>query len=206
MHTFFNPDNFLWRWCGKLADFVVLSCLWLLCCLPIVTVIPSCIALYDACAHCVYGKESGTYRRFFRTFKNELRQGILMTLVWALIAFILNAGYQILCQMAAENSGLQMFSIVYFCTLMIPLGIACWAIALESRFTYTFAGLHKNALIFTFAHLPQTVAIVILFVLALNVCINIIPLVMFIPGLMVYLQTFFTERVLKRYMPEDEEE
>ncbi|MBP3673543.1 MAG: YesL family protein [Oscillospiraceae bacterium] len=205
MRTIFNPDNFLWRWSAKLADFVLLSCMWILCCLPVVTIVPSCIALYDATAHCVYGSEGGTYRRFFRTFKNELGRGIVMTLLWALIAFLLNAGYQVLCQLAEGSNGWTIFSIVYFCSLFIPLGVACWGIALESRFTYSFATLHKNAFIFAFAHLPQTAAAVILLVLALNVCINIIPLAMIIPGLMVYLQTLFTERVLKRYMPEEEE-
>lgn len=205
MQSFFNPDNFLWRWSAKLADFVVLSCMWMLCCLPVVTVIPACIALYDATARCVYGNDGGTYRRFLRTFKNELRRGIVLTLVWAIVAFLLNAGYQAITQLAAQNSNLQIVSLVYFCTLLLPVGIACWAVILESRFTYSFKVLHKNAILFTFAHLPQTVVNMVLFVLALNVCINIIPLVMVVPGLMAFLQTCFTERVLKRYMPKEEE-
>lgn len=204
MGSFFNPENFLWRWCAKLADFVMLSCLWVLCSIPVVTAVPACIALYDATARCVYGNEGATYRRFLRTFKSELRRGIPMTLVWAVAVFVLNAGYQILCHIGAENQTMQMVSIIYFCTLLLPIGIACWAVILESRFAYSFGVLHKNAVLFTFAHLPQTIANVVLFVVALNVCINIIPLVMVIPGLAAFLQACFSERVLKRYMPPEE--
>lgn len=201
----FNSENFIWRWCAKLADYVILSCFWILCCIPVVTIGPACIALYDATAHCVRGPEGGTYRRFFRTFKRELGRGILMTLMWAAICWFLNAGYQVMVQLAEGSSTWTILSIVYFCSLFIPLGTVCWAVALESRFTYSFGALHKNAFIFTFAHLPHTFAIVALLVLAINVCINFFPLIIVIPGLMVYLQSFFAERVLKKYMPAETE-
>jgi len=202
----FNPDNFLWRWSAKLADYVILSCLWLLCCIPVITIGASFIALYDSVAHCVRGPEGGAYRRFLRTFKRELGRGIVMTLVWAVLCWFLNAGYQVMTQLAEQGNTWTILSIVYFCTLFVPLGTICWAVALESRFTYSFVDLHRNAFIFTFAHLPHTFAIVALLVLALNVCMNMLPLIMIIPGLMVYLQSFFAEKVLKRYMPEETEE
>lgn len=201
MRSFFNPDNFLWRWFGKLADYVMLSCVWILCCIPVVTIGSACIALYDATAHCVRGGEGGTYKRFFRTFKRELGRGIVMTIFWAVLCWLLNAGYQVMTQLAEISNAWSVLSIVYFCTLFIPLGTACWAVALESRFTYSFGALHRNAFIFTFAHLPHTFAMAALLVLAINVCINLFPLIMVIPGLLAYLQSFFAERVMKKYMP-----
>ena len=144
------------------------------------------------------------YRRFFRTFKNELGRGFLLTLFWAVIGFFLNASYQILTQLAQQSNGWTVFSLVYFISLFIPLGIVCWAVAVESRFTNSFFGLHKTALVLSFAHLPYTIAIVALLVLVINVLINIPLLVMLLPGLMVYLQSFFIEKVLKKYMPADE--
>ncbi|MBQ7801899.1 MAG: YesL family protein [Oscillospiraceae bacterium] len=205
MRSVFNPDNFLWRGFGKLADYIVLSSLWFLCSLPVVTIGPATIALYDATAHCVRGPEGGTYRRFFHTFKRELGRGILMTLFWGILGLLLNFSYQIICQLGDGSNGWSILSIVYFCSLFIPLGTACWAVILESRFTYSFGALHKNALLFTFAYLPYTAAIVALFVVALNICINIFPLVMIVPGVMMYLLSFFSEKVLKKYMPEEEE-
>ena len=204
MGQFFNPDNFLWRGLGKLGDFFMLSCCWVLCCVPVGTIGAACIALYDATAHCVRGGEGGMYRRFFRTFKNELGRGFLLTLFWAVIGFFLNASYQILTQLAQQRNGWTVFSLVYFISLFIPLGIVCWAVAVESRFTNSFFGLHKTALVLSFAHLPYTIAIVALLVLVINVLINIPLLVMLLPGLMVYLQSFFIEKVLKKYMPADE--
>lgn len=205
MTGFFNPDNWFWRGFGKIADFFALSCFWLLCSAPLITVVPASVALYDCAAHCIYGNESEVYRRFFRTFKNELKRGIPMSLLWAAIAFILNAGFQVVRQMDADGA-LSIFSAVYFCTLFLPLGVACWAIAIESRFDHGFIALHHNALMFTFAHLPQTFCIVVLFVLTLNLCLNFIFLLMILPGIMVTLQAFFIEKVFKKYIPDEEAE
>lgn len=204
MKSFFNPDNFLWQWFGRLADFFLVSCVWLLCCIPVITAASASIALYDTVAHCIHGKEADMLRRFFRTFKNELGRGILMTIFWAIVSFVLNMGYQILTQMAAEDSAWQIFGIIYFVSLLVPLGIACWAIAIESRFTYSFGQLHRTAIFFTFAHLPQTLAVVILFVITLNLLRAIPFLVMFLPGLMVSLQAIFIEKVFNQYISAEE--
>ena len=204
MGRIFNPDNFLWRWGAKVADYVILSCLWILCSIPVVTIGASTIALFDAAARCVHGNEGGTYRRFFRTFRQELGRGIALTILWAVCGWLLNVGYQVMTQLGDGSRNWNILSIVYFCTLFIPLGVACWSVALESRFTYGFGDLHRNAFLFTFAHLPHTFAIVVLLVLAINVLLNIFPLIMIIPGLTAYLQSCFAERVLRKYMPPEE--
>lgn len=200
MKSFFNSENFLWQWFGKLADFFLVSCMWVICSMPLLTAASASIALYDTVAHCVRGKEPDMFRRFMRTFKNELGRGIGITLLWAVLAFVLNMGHRILTQMAAQDNSWQIFSIIYFVSLLVPLGIAAWAIAIESRFTYSFGGLHKTAAAFALGHLPQTLAIVALFVLTLNLIIAIPFLVMVLPGLMVTLQSLFIEKIFAKYM------
>lgn len=205
MKSFFNPDNFLWQFFGRIADYFILSCLWAVCSTPILTAGAASIALYDTVAHCIRGGERDMVPRFFGTFKRELGRGCLMILLWAVVAYILNVGHQILTQMAAQDSMWQLFSIVYFTSLLVPLGIGCWAIALESRFTYSFTELHRTALTFTFLHLPQTLGIVALFVITLNVLIYIPYLVMFLPCLMAALQSLLIEKVFAQYLPAGEE-
>ena len=203
MRSFFNPDNWFWRGFGRFADYFLLSMMWLTCCIPLVTAIPACIALYDAVAHCFRLGDDTLARRFFSTFKKELLRGILVTLLWAAVGFLLNMGYQIICQLGEDSTTWTVFSIFYSVTLFVPLGVACWALALESRFAYRFAELHKTALAFVFAHLPHTFAIVAIFVVGLNVLINFPFFVMILPAAMVHLQSVFIEKVFVKYMPEE---
>ena len=202
--NFFNPDNWLWRGFGRLADFFLLSALWILCSIPVVTIGAASIALYDTVAHCFRYNEGGMVSRFFRTFKRELVRGILLTVVWAGAGYLLNVSYQIMTQLGDGSTFWTILSLVYFVILTIPVGMACWAIGLQSRFTYGFGQLHKNAAMFALGYFPRTIAIVLIFVVFYNVLINIFILVMFLPALMVNLQSMFMEPVFRKYMPAEE--
>ena len=202
--NFFNPDNWLWRGFGRLADFFLLSALWLVCSIPVVTVGAASIALYDTVAHCFRYQESGMAGRFFRTFRKELVRGILLTVVWAVVGYLFNVSYQILTQLGDGGSAWTLISQVYFMLLLIPVGIATWAIGLESRFCYGFGQLHKNAIMCALGYLPRTIAIVLIFAVVYNLIINMFFLVMFLPALMVNLQSMIMEPVFRKYMPEEE--
>lgn len=206
MNGFFNSENWFWQGFGKLADYFIVSILWLACCIPLVTIGPATIALYDTIAHCVRGKDTQMLNRFFGTFRKELLRGIGLTVLWAAIAFVLNMGYQILVQNGETSEFWSMLSIVYFCTLFLPLGMLCWTVALESRFVYSFGQLNKAALTFTLAYLPQTLVIAAVFVVALNLCMNFPFFVMFLPGAVGHLQSVFIEKVFQKYMPDDGED
>ena len=206
MNGFFNPENWLWKFFGKLFDFFGLSCMWFLCSMPLITVGTASIALYDTAAHCLRGDETNLAKRFFRTFKKELIPGILITILWAVIAMIFWFGYQIVYQMAQVNPSISVFAVIYYFSLLIPVGVLCWVFAVESRFVYKFFQLHKMSAYFTFAHLPATLAIVILALIAIEVCVDFPFMVIFVPGILVYLQSYFIEKVFKKYMPAEETE
>ena len=206
MKRFFNPDYWLWKGFGRLADYFLISMCWLICCLPLVTAGSATIAMYDTVYHCIRENEGNLFRRFFTTLKSELLRGCLLTVIFAAAAFLLNAGYQVLTQLGDGSNAMTVLGIVYFCTLFIPLGIACWAVALESRFVYPLGQLLKNSFAFTFAYLPRTAAIVVVFVLVLNLCINFPFFLMVAPAAAGHLQSVFIEKVFKQYMPEEEEE
>lgn len=204
MNRFFDPDNFFWRWFGKMADLFLLSCLWLLCSLPIVTIGTSCIALYDSIAHCVRGPEDGPCKRFFRTFKAELWRGIGITVLWLVLAFILSTSYQFLRQMGEESRALSIYATAFAGTTLIPIGVLCWLIPLESRFTHSFIGLHKTAIYFAIGHLPTTAAITALLIVFTLITVFFPFMVMLLPGIQVTLQSWFIERVFVKYMPKEE--
>lgn len=205
MGKFFNPENFLWRGFGRIADFMFLSICFLVSSVPLVTIPAAAIALYDAIARCVYGDEGHPYRRFFRTFKSELMRSIGLTVLWALVAFVLGAGYQVLFQLT-QNSSLGILTVVYYFFLAIPVGCFCWLIAIESRFVYTFGQLHKTALFFTFKHLPATVVITALGLATFEICFNMPFFLMLLPGICAYIQSIFVEKVFEKYLPKQEAE
>ena len=201
MNGFFNPDNWLWKFFSKAFDFFGLSCMWLLSSMLLITVGPASIACYDAAAHCLRGSETNLAGRFFRTLKRELVPGLLITLVWAVIFFVLWTGLQIVSQM-----GQPILTLVYYFSMLVPVGVLCWLIPIQSRFVYKFGQLHKMAFILALTHLPHTIAITVLALVTVELCMNFPFFAIFLPGILVYCQSFFIEKVFKKYMPEEEDE
>lgn len=205
MNNFLNPDSFFWRWFGRLADALVLSLLWALCCLPVITIVPSCIALYDSIARCIHSQEDHPYKHFFLVLKAELLRGMGITLLWGVVGFFLMIGYNFLYQLGNTNQFAAIYSMVYLATMLIPLGIFAWLIPLEARFAHTFGSLHKTAATFAIVHLPTTGILLALPALAIVLILSIPALLPLLPGVVVTLQSWFIEKVFKKYLPQEDD-
>ena len=200
MSGFFNPDNWLWKFFGKAFDFFGLSCMWLLSSMFIVTVGPASIACYDAAAHCLIHGEGNLAKRFFTTLKKELVPGVLLTLIWAVICFVLWTGFQIVKEM-----GQPIVTVVYYFSMFLPLAVLCWLTPIQSRFVYKVGQLHNMAFIFAIRYLPRTILLAVLALVTLELCIDFPFFLIFCPGILAYLDALIIEKVFKKYMPEAEE-
>ena len=206
MNDLTHKENPMLYWFSKIGEFFILSILWLVLCLPLVTFIPACIALYDTVAHCIHGTEDGCISRFFKTLKSELLRGTLLSILCLGVGFLLTWGYNILYQMGKENQAIAVYSLVYLFTMLIPLGVLSWLIPVESRFEHNLFGLFRSAVVYSISHLPTT--ILLLVILAVSaVLIFLLPvLVVLMPAITVTVQSWFVERVFRKYIPQQEEE
>lgn len=190
-------------WFSKVGDFFCLSIIWILLCLPVVTIVPACISLYDSIAHCVRGDEEGSVRRFFRTLKREILKGILLNILWLVIALVLAFGYRTLLIMGQQNPAMTAYSLVYLVTMLLPLGVFAWLIPVQSRFEHTFGSLHRAAAVYAIAHLPSTIMILVIFIAAVVLTFFMLPMVLLLPAITVTIQSWFIERAFKPHMPEE---
>lgn len=83
----------------RIANMMIVSFFWVLCCLPVVTVLPACAALYYTVNKVIFGSGNGVTKAFFKSFVSALKPGVLLTVLTlvfgALIAFGLYTGSQI---------------------------------------------------------------------------------------------------------------
>jgi uncharacterized membrane protein YesL len=91
-------DNPLMKALIKIANMMIVSFFWLLCSIPIVTIMPSWAAMYHTTVKVIRGRGSGVVRDFFTSFKGAVKKGIPLTLIFvvsgALIAYALYIGNQ----------------------------------------------------------------------------------------------------------------
>ena len=68
----FNSESPFWTLVGRFGELLILSLMWFLGALPLVTFGASTAALYDTVFHCIRNRESDMFSRFWSTYKNEL--------------------------------------------------------------------------------------------------------------------------------------
>ena len=198
MSRLFSPDGLLWRILNSLTDIFAFSLIWLFCCLPIVTIGPATTALYDAVTHGIRYQETGPYRRFFRTFKADLKISIPTSLFWTAIIALGFLSLSYLQALGETNRAAAIASSAYYIIMLLPIGCACWVFPILSRFTYGFKDLNMTALRLAIAYLPQTVVLVLSTIEMVQLCVNFIFPSFFLPACLMLLWSLFTEPVFTK--------
>lgn len=198
MSRLFSPDGLLWKILNSLTDIFAFSLIWLFCCLPIVTIGPATTALYDAVTHGIRYQETGPYRRFFRTFKADLKISIPTSLFWTAIIALGFLSLSYLQALGETNRAAAIASSAYYIIMLLPIGCACWVFPILSRFTYGFKDLNMTALRLAIAYLPQTVVLVLSTIEMVQLCVNFIFPSFFLPACLMLLWSLFTEPVFTK--------
>ena len=201
----FNPDNWFYRSTEKLVDLVFLSVFWLACSLPVVTVGPATAALYNAAVRCIRGDERNSWGVFLRTFRAELKVGVLATLAVLPAAAALLFLQGLLYQTASAPAGVALYA-GYQLFLLLPLGAACYLFPVLSRFTFRTGGLLLNCAKLAVAHLPSTAAMGLMLALAIWVCSFLPLLAVVLPTAMALVQSLFLERIFRPYIRREQQD
>jgi uncharacterized membrane protein YesL len=82
-----NSD--LYQMINTLSNFFLLSLLWLLMCLPVVTIFPATASLFAVVREWKTKSSTHLFSIFFRYFKENFKQSILLGLIWVFCVMIL---------------------------------------------------------------------------------------------------------------------
>ncbi len=204
MNQIFNPDNLVFRAIARLVDLVGLSLLWTMLSLPLVTAVPAAAALYHALYRVFRKKDDDrAFLLFLRSFRENLKQGVLAGLICLAAAWVLYLLYQWFYYAALLDSGVSALFVCFYVLLVIPLGMLCWLCPLLGRFSFPLGALFSTALKLVFAHLPSTLVMVLLTLELASLVPELlwVPLLI-VPSLWALLLSLFAERVFAKHLPQ----
>ncbi len=198
MGGFFSSNNILFRASERIMDVCVLSLMWLLCSLPVVTIVPASSALYYSCVKCLRRGEKGPYVNFLRAFRDNLKTGIAASAVFLLLAAALAWFNFMLAQLAPVQA-----RIAYLVLMLLPLGALVCASALLSRFSCALGSLLRDAARITIGHLPRVAAAAALTALTAFLCLRyaLFLVWIFLPAVNALLVSRLLDPVSSRYTP-----
>ena len=93
--SIFNMDGPVFRFLNKMADLCILNLIFLLCCLPIITIGASVTALYSVTLKMSRDQEGYIARSFFKAFKANFKQATSIWIPSLLLLFIMLADIRI---------------------------------------------------------------------------------------------------------------
>lgn len=140
---------------GKMADIAMLSLLWTVCSIPIVTMGAASAALMRCVLNMSTGMGNWRTRHFFTYFKQNLKNATLLWLVFLLTAGLFTVDLLILSDPSSPAAKVQrIICVIGFIIWMIT---AVWAFALTSSFENGVFQTLRNAFYLGISYLPRTI-------------------------------------------------
>lgn len=155
MRFLFDPDSSVMQFLSRLCDLVILNIVFLLTCLPIFTIGAANTALYDVVFRMDTDREERLLRTYFRSFKENFRQG---TAIW-LALLLFGAASCVNMVKFSEIGGIfgYFLFLMAMLALMIAVLVFSYGFPLLSRFSNSTGNMLKNALLLSVANLPRTI-------------------------------------------------
>lgn len=206
MNSIFSMDNKFFSFMNRVADLIILNLLWLVCSIPLITAGASTTALFYVAMKMVKGEESYITRDFFKSFRQNFRQGTVIWLIMLAAGVFLAADIRIvsLSDISFKNYILPVFIFLVIVYSIILLYI----FPLLARFENTTRNMFRNALLIGIRNLPYTILLGIctaLILLAMYIVIAAIPFWIFIGiALTAFLYSFLYVRIFDKLIAKND--
>ena len=212
MRDIFNLDGPVFEALNRLADMVILNLLFLLCCVPVITIGASLTALSCVTLKMKDKEEGYVARTFFRSFRQNFRQATVIWLILLMAAAVMGVDFRILNSL----SGVPMLIVrtVVIIGAMIWCMIFFYVFPLLAKFENTITATLKNALLLSLANFPKAILIIVITVGA--VILTMWSQMTLVYGILVWLLIGFALlswinstlqiRILHQLIPEEKED
>lgn len=207
MRRVFTSDNPVFQAINTIGMIIVLNFIWMICCIPIVTIGASTTALLYSCIK-LHEKEGTPWGNFFQSFKENFGQSTALFFIFLIAGVFLGAD-MILGNQAGNTFGTLMkvaaciLAVPYFMTLLYVFGVQC-------RFVNKVKDTIRYAFFLALRNMKDTIqlALMVIVVVWANTTVAFVNYItlMFGAGFLAYFFTAYYNRVFEKFIPEEEEE
>ena len=184
------------------VDLVALGVLTLILCIPVVTICPAVTALYYSVAKSVRRGRGGPYREYFRSFRENILQGIALSVILALFCAV--GFFAAVYVVNRPQSGTVDFfyRATFFFSALVVFVVLAFGCPVLSRFRFKTAQILLFSLRAALRFPLRTLGLAALWA-ALGAAFRFFPPALILaPGLGTFAATFLLEPAFRHYMPE----
>lgn len=191
---------------SRLADFVLLSLLWLLASLPLVTIIPSTASLYYACVKSLR-KEHGTPVAEFKSFfAKNWKQGIGLSILYLILGGLVGLNIYSVFHMDQSSMLYHVYIVISLWIGLLFAFLSIYLLAVFSRFEYKTVDFLKNSLFMAVRHTLTSLILCVISGVAIFLMFRFFVFLIVLPAVLAFVNSYGLEKVFRKYMIKTEDE
>ena len=152
---FFVIDSPVMRFLARIGDLIILNLIFVVSCVPVVTIGTALSALYSVAMRIVRGEDPAVIREYVKAYKMNFKDATVVWLILAAVGGLLFLDFRLI--------GMFKGSLYTVLRLLLGVVLGIWLLIFQYVFAYigrfknsVFQSL-KNALFLSAAHIPSTV-------------------------------------------------
>jgi len=207
MGSIFSLDGGLMGFLSRLTDLLILNLIFILTCIPIITIGPALTALYSVTLKMVKNEESYIFKSYFLALKENFKISFFAWLILCLVSIVTFIDYQIVLQFQAMRN---VFLVVFLMLSFLCVLICLFLFPYIARFENTLKQSFKNASFIAIASLPYTFLLLLITAVFVVFLLFIIPLqyallacLSFGFSTLAFVNSFIFRKIFAKYEPKD---
>lgn len=161
MDNLFKYDNKFFEILGKITDVVILNLLFIISCLPIITIGTSITASYSVAMRMVKDQETYITREFIKRFKENFKTSTIVLSIMLIIGGVLGFDFY-MSKLVLNESISKVLQLVFTVISIIYIFTLTYVFPIISKFENTIKNTMINSTLMSIQNLPYTVIMVIL--------------------------------------------
>ena len=199
INAVFNPENRFWMFMDKVTDAVMISLLWLVCSLPVITMGAATTAVFQFTLHQVRDEEGYVWKSFFKAFRQNFRQATVLWLGGLAVGVFLAADLYFCLRIPVPGTlrlalmaGIGCLGLVFLLTMMyvLPL-IACFQVETKAAI--------RDSFVMAVGNLPVSLLILAVYGVFFVLACYRPGAAVFCVGLAIFVSSYLFHFVFRRY-------
>lgn len=127
-----------------------------------VTAGPAIAAMYYITLKMARNEESYVVKGFFHSFKQNLKQGIVIQIIMLLLGIVLAFDLYFCRMMSGQGAVYRIFSYIFVAALFVYAMLFLWIYPVLAKFFNTTRNLFRNSILMSIRHLPYTILMMVI--------------------------------------------
>ena len=211
--SFFSLDSKFSQIMGRVFDLMMLNIIFLIMCIPIVTIGANFTAMYYVTLKMIKNEETYIFRTYWKSFRENFKQATAIWLILLAVLIVLILDLLLVMRMPGTITYLRF---VFLVLIFFEAMVLSYVFPVLSRFDNTVKNTIKNSILMAIRHLPWTIMILLvnlcpllIYVFSTTKIVSYLILLMFLLGFSTVAlgcSWFFVNKIFPFYMPEEEKE